>query len=109
MQKSTNAALSVLAKSNDALPYAVVLAALLALLLPQSFAWFTPRWAHRSAVFSPHHVGDRTCVSCCSMYAPALGYLMFSIGVNLQPEAFSLVFKRPKVTVHHKQEVLLAQ
>ena len=45
VQKGTNAVLSVLAKSNDALPYAVVLAALLALLLPPSFAWFTPRWA----------------------------------------------------------------
>lgn len=53
VQKSTNAVLSVLAKSNDALPYAVVLAALLALLLPQSFAWFTPRWAHH-LVSSPH-------------------------------------------------------
>ena len=47
--------------------------------------------------------------SCCSMYAPALGYLMFSIGVNLQPEAFSLVFKRPKVSVNRKQEAPLAR
>ena len=45
----------------------------------------------------------------CSMYAPALGYLMFSIGVNLQPEAFSLVFKRPKVIEHHKKEAPLVQ
>ncbi|KAK9797443.1 hypothetical protein WJX73_005772 [Symbiochloris irregularis] len=56
---------ALLAKSNDALPYAVVASALLALVWPQVFSWFTPK-----------------------MYAPALGFLMFAVGVNLNLSAF---------------------
>ncbi|CAL5219530.1 g1380 [Coccomyxa viridis] len=62
-----------MANSTDALPYAVVVAAALALFIPPSFAWFTP-----------------------GMYAPGLGFLMFAVGVNLRPEAFKQVFMSPK-------------
>ena len=43
-------------------------------VLPASFAWFTPQ-----------------------LYAPALGFLMFSIGINLKPQAFRQVLARPQV------------
>eukprot|EP00884_Botryococcus_braunii_P014668 jgi/Botrbrau1/23201/Bobra.0041s0045.1 len=55
-------ATSILSRSSDALPYAVVAAAGLALVNPSSFGWFRP--VH---------------------YAPALGFLMFAVGVNLKP------------------------
>ncbi|EIE24614.1 SBF-domain-containing protein [Coccomyxa subellipsoidea C-169] len=62
-----------MSRSSDALPYAVVVAAALALFVPASFAWFTP-----------------------PMYAPGLGFLMFAVGVNLKVEAFKEVFKKPQ-------------
>ena len=31
------------------------------------------------------------------MYAPAMGFLMFAVGVNLQLQSFATVFETPKV------------
>lgn len=43
-------------------------------LTPQAFTWITSPW-----------------------YAPLLGYLMFSVGVNLSLDSFVEVFKQPQV------------
>lgn len=64
---------SSLARSNDALPLAVVAAALLALLRPQAFGFFEPRH-----------------------YPPALGFLSFSIGLSLDPSSFAAALSRDK-------------
>ncbi|KAL3142608.1 hypothetical protein ABBQ38_002924 [Trebouxia sp. C0009 RCD-2024] len=73
-QGSSSSVLAILSRSSDFLPYAVVASALLALIQPAAFAWFTP-----------------------SFYAPGLGFLMFAVGVNLQLKAFATVFKTPKL------------
>ena len=54
-------------------------------VLPTAFAWFTPQ-----------------------LYAPALGFLMFSIGVNLKPAAFMHVLERPQVAAQPCREVTAA-
>ena len=64
---------SSLSRSNDALPLAVVAAAVLALLHPRFFAFFEPRH-----------------------YPPALGFLSFSIGLSLDPSSFSAAVSRDK-------------
>ncbi|KAK3429090.1 probable sodium/metabolite cotransporter BASS6, chloroplastic [Eucalyptus grandis] len=62
----------VLKKSNSFLPHVVLASTLLALIYPPSFAWFTNRY-----------------------YAPALGFLMFAVGVNSSERDFLEAFKRP--------------
>ena len=62
---------SSLSRSNDALPLAVVAAALLALLHPQLFAFFKPQH-----------------------YPLALGFLSFSIGLSLDPSSFAVAVSR---------------
>ncbi|CAL8467631.1 g7169 [Coccomyxa elongata] len=73
LEDRKQAVLKLMSNSSDALPYAVVFAAALALFVPASFAWFRP-----------------------PMYAPGLGFLMFAVGVNLKVEAFKEVFKKPQ-------------
>ena len=57
---------AALASANDALPYAVTLAAAAALASPSLFSFFTPAW-----------------------FGPALGFLSFAIGVSLRPASFA--------------------
>ena len=64
---------SSLSRSNDALPFAVVFSALLALLHPQFFAFFEPRH-----------------------YPLALGFLSFSIGLSLDPSSFGTAISRDR-------------
>ncbi|KAK9813394.1 hypothetical protein WJX73_005426 [Symbiochloris irregularis] len=72
-QGLVNRVLAILAKSGEAIPYAIVASAALALATPQAFTWITSPW-----------------------YAPLLGYLMFSVGVNLSLDSFVEVFKQPQ-------------
>ncbi|KAJ7532524.1 hypothetical protein O6H91_13G007500 [Diphasiastrum complanatum] len=67
-------ALKLLQDANIFLPPAIMAATALALVFPPSFTWFTTRY-----------------------YAPALGFLMFAVGINLNAEDFVRAFKRPSV------------
>ncbi|XP_050264935.1 probable sodium/metabolite cotransporter BASS6, chloroplastic isoform X1 [Quercus robur] len=62
----------ILKESNSLLPHVVLASTLLALVYPPSFTWFTTRY-----------------------YAPALGFLMFAVGVNSRENDFLEAFKRP--------------
>lgn len=62
----------ILKQSNSILPHVVLASTLLALVYPPSFTWFTSRY-----------------------YAPALGFLMFAVGVNSSEKDFIEAFKRP--------------
>uniref|UniRef100_A0A6M2EU30 Uncharacterized protein n=1 Tax=Populus davidiana TaxID=266767 RepID=A0A6M2EU30_9ROSI len=62
----------MLAQSNSLLPHIVLASTLLALVHPPSFTWFTTRY-----------------------YAPALGFLMFAVGVNSSEKDFLEAFNRP--------------
>lgn len=66
--------LKVLKDANSFIPHVVAASTLLALLFPPSFTWFTNRY-----------------------YAPALGFLMFSVGINSSAKDFILAIKRPDV------------
>ncbi|XP_018847379.1 probable sodium/metabolite cotransporter BASS5, chloroplastic [Juglans regia] len=70
-QKDTSI-LKILKESNSLLPHVVLASTLLALVYPPSFTWFTTRY-----------------------YAPALGFLMFAVGVNSRENDFLEAFKRP--------------
>ncbi|KDP25572.1 hypothetical protein JCGZ_20728 [Jatropha curcas] len=63
---------NILQQSNSLLPHVVLASTLLALVYPPSFTWFTTRY-----------------------YAPALGFLMFAVGVNSSEKDFVEAFKRP--------------
>ncbi|KAJ6326863.1 hypothetical protein OIU78_013867 [Salix suchowensis] len=62
----------MLKQSNSLLPHVVLASTLLALVYPPSFTWFTTRY-----------------------YAPALGFLMFAVGVNSSEKDFLEAFNRP--------------
>ncbi|KAK4740835.1 hypothetical protein SAY87_024423 [Trapa incisa] len=64
--------LEILKEANSFLPHAVLASTLLAIFYPPSFTWFTNRY-----------------------YAPALGFLMFAVGVNSSEKDFLEAFKRP--------------
>ncbi|KAI9174307.1 hypothetical protein LWI28_015311 [Acer negundo] len=63
---------NILKQSNSLLPHVVLASTLLALVFPPSFTWFTTRY-----------------------YAPALGFLMFAVGVNSSEKDFLEAFTRP--------------
>ncbi|KAH9721553.1 putative sodium/metabolite cotransporter BASS6 [Citrus sinensis] len=63
---------NILKQSNSFLPHVVLGSTMLALVFPPSFTWFTARY-----------------------YAPALGFLMFAVGVNSSEKDFIEAFKRP--------------
>ncbi|KAL2631962.1 hypothetical protein R1flu_016648 [Riccia fluitans] len=63
-----------LQNANSSFPYAIVASTALAFAYPPSFTWFTTRY-----------------------YAPALGFLMFAVGVNLSIESFRKAIDRPAV------------
>ncbi|MBA0845451.1 hypothetical protein Goarm_022242 [Gossypium armourianum] len=62
----------ILKQSNSILPHVVLASTIMALVYPPSFTWFTSRY-----------------------YAPALGFLMFAVGVNSSEKDFIEAFKRP--------------
>ncbi|XP_078173714.1 putative sodium/metabolite cotransporter BASS5, chloroplastic [Carex rostrata] len=66
--------LKILRGANSVIPHIVLGSTVLALVYPPSFTWFTTRY-----------------------YAPALGFLMFAVGVNSSPKDFIEAIKRPDV------------
>ncbi|XP_057976997.1 probable sodium/metabolite cotransporter BASS5, chloroplastic [Malania oleifera] len=64
--------LEILRESNSIIPHVVFASTLLALIFPPSFTWFTNRY-----------------------YAPALGFLMFAVGVNSSEKDFLEAFNKP--------------
>lgn len=62
----------ILEGANSILPQVVLASTILALIYPPSFTWFTNRY-----------------------YAPALGFLMFAVGVNSSEKDFLEAFNRP--------------
>ncbi|KAG7546524.1 Bile acid:sodium symporter/arsenical resistance protein Acr3 [Arabidopsis suecica] len=60
-------------KANSILPHVVLASTILALIYPPSFTWFTSRY-----------------------FVPALGFLMFAVGINSNEKDFLEAFKRPK-------------
>ncbi|XP_061357824.1 probable sodium/metabolite cotransporter BASS5, chloroplastic [Gastrolobium bilobum] len=72
VKRNSMSILKILKQSNSLLPYVVLASILLALIYPNSFTWFTSRY-----------------------YAPALGFLMFAVGVNSSEKDFIEAFNRP--------------
>ncbi|GKB43849.1 probable sodium/metabolite cotransporter BASS5, chloroplastic isoform X1 [Tanacetum coccineum] len=62
----------VLKNANSMFPQVVIASTILALVYPPSFTWFTSRY-----------------------YAPALGFLMFAVGLNSSEKDFAEAFNRP--------------
>ncbi|XP_026407614.1 probable sodium/metabolite cotransporter BASS5, chloroplastic isoform X1 [Papaver somniferum] len=62
----------ILKGANSVIPHVVLASTVLALVYPPSFTWFTTRY-----------------------YAPALGFLMFAVGVNTDEKDFIKAFKKP--------------
>ncbi|KAH7514073.1 hypothetical protein FEM48_Zijuj11G0049800 [Ziziphus jujuba var. spinosa] len=72
VQQEKISIVNVLKNANSFLPHVVLASTLLALIYPPSFTWFTTRY-----------------------YAPALGFLMFAVGVNSSEKDFLEAFKKP--------------
>ncbi|CAI9093853.1 OLC1v1029442C1 [Oldenlandia corymbosa var. corymbosa] len=68
--------LRILKGANSILPQVVLASTALALIYPPSFTWFTNRY-----------------------YAPALGFLMFAVGINSSEKDFVEAFNRPAAIV----------
>ncbi|KHN42731.1 probable sodium/metabolite cotransporter BASS5, chloroplastic [Glycine soja] len=71
-EQNSMSILEILKQSNSYLPHVLIASILLALIYPPSLTWFTSRY-----------------------YAPALGFLMFAVGVNSNENDFLEAFKRP--------------
>ncbi|KAL8210108.1 hypothetical protein R6Q57_006840 [Mikania cordata] len=69
----TTSVLEVLQNANSILPQVVLISTILAFVRPSSFLWFTGRY-----------------------YAPAIGFLMFAVGLNLKEKDFVEAFRRPE-------------
>ncbi|XP_042428637.1 probable sodium/metabolite cotransporter BASS5, chloroplastic [Zingiber officinale] len=72
VQRNETSILEILKGANSIIPHIVLGSTVLALIYPPSFTWFTNRY-----------------------YAPALGFLMFAVGVNSSPKDFVEAFKKP--------------
>ncbi|KAK9068002.1 hypothetical protein SSX86_012113 [Deinandra increscens subsp. villosa] len=70
--KKTTSVLEVLQNANKILPQVVIISTILAFIYPSSYTWFTSRY-----------------------YAPAIGFLMFAVGLNLKEKDFVEAFRRP--------------
>ncbi|KAL6501627.1 putative sodium/metabolite cotransporter bass6, chloroplastic [Orobanche gracilis] len=70
--KEESTLMTILKRANSFLPQVVLASTVLALIYPPSFTWFTNRY-----------------------YAPALGFLMFAVGVNSSEKDFLEAFSRP--------------
>lgn len=75
-ERIADKAWKIIQKANTFLPHVVLASTLLALVFPPSFTWFTNRY-----------------------YAPALGFLMFAVGINLNSSDFIHAFQRPWVII----------
>lgn len=75
-ERIADKAWKIIQKANTFLPHIVMASTLLALVFPPSFTWFTNRY-----------------------YAPALGFLMFAVGINLNSSDFIYAFQRPWVII----------
>lgn len=75
-QESENKFLKILKGANSIIPQVVIASTVLALVFPPSFTWFTTRY-----------------------YAPALGFLMFAVGVNSSEKDFVEAFHRPAAII----------
>ncbi|CAN6914483.1 unnamed protein product [Brassica oleracea] len=71
--ETASSIVETLKKANSILPHVVLASTVLALLYPPSFTWFTSRY-----------------------FVPALGFLMFAVGINSNEKDFLKAFKRPK-------------
>ncbi|GJT31203.1 probable sodium/metabolite cotransporter BASS5, chloroplastic isoform X1 [Tanacetum coccineum] len=71
-EKKAATILEVLQNANSILPQVVLVSTILAFIHPSSFTWFSSRY-----------------------YAPAIGFLMFAVGLNLKEKDFVEAFKRP--------------
>ncbi|KAL0659699.1 hypothetical protein Bca4012_080284 [Brassica carinata] len=71
--ETASSIVETLKKANSILPHVVLASTVLALLYPPSFTWFTSRY-----------------------FVPALGFLMFAVGINSNEKDFLKDFKRPK-------------
>lgn len=72
LKQKENTFLTILKGANSFLPHVVLGSTILALIYPPSFTWFTNRY-----------------------YSPALGFLMFAVGVNSSEKDFLEAFKKP--------------
>uniref|UniRef100_A0A7N0ZQP5 Uncharacterized protein n=1 Tax=Kalanchoe fedtschenkoi TaxID=63787 RepID=A0A7N0ZQP5_KALFE len=72
IQQTKASFVEILRGANAIIPHVVLASTLLALIYPPSFTWFTSRY-----------------------YAPALGFLMFAVGVNSSEKDFIEAFSRP--------------
>ncbi|KAL9667569.1 hypothetical protein QQ045_001931 [Rhodiola kirilowii] len=72
IQQTKASVVEILSGASAILPHVVLASTLLALIYPPSFTWFTSRY-----------------------YAPALGFLMFAVGVNSSEKDFIKAFSRP--------------
>lgn len=72
MERKSMSILDILKQANSFLPHVLIASILLAIIYPPSLTWFTSRY-----------------------YAPALGFLMFAVGVNSNENDFLEAFKRP--------------
>ncbi|XP_058215650.1 probable sodium/metabolite cotransporter BASS6, chloroplastic isoform X1 [Rhododendron vialii] len=72
LDKKEMSFVDILKGANSILPQVVLASTILALVYPPSFTWFTSRY-----------------------YAPALGFLMFAVGVNSSEKDFLEAFNRP--------------
>ncbi|XP_021901749.1 probable sodium/metabolite cotransporter BASS6, chloroplastic isoform X2 [Carica papaya] len=70
--ENSKSIVTMLKEANSLLPHVVLASTLLALAYPPSFTWFTSRY-----------------------YAPALGFLMFAVGINSSENDFLEAFQRP--------------
>ncbi|CAG7884308.1 unnamed protein product, partial [Brassica rapa] len=76
--QTASSIVETLKKANSILPHVVLANTVLALLYLPSFTWFTSRL----------------------YYVPALGFLMFAVGINSNEKDFLEAFKRPKAILH---------
>ncbi|KAJ4956643.1 hypothetical protein NE237_013426 [Protea cynaroides] len=72
IDKNESGVLQILKGANSIIPHVVLASTVLALVFPPSFTWFTTRY-----------------------YAPALGFLMFAVGINSHEKDFIEAFNRP--------------
>ncbi|PIA49911.1 hypothetical protein AQUCO_01300562v1 [Aquilegia coerulea] len=75
-KQNENKILKILKGANSIIPHVVLASTVLALIFPPSFTWFTTRY-----------------------YAPALGFLMFAVGVNSSEKDFIEAFNRPTTII----------
>ena len=90
-----------LKKANSILPHVVLASTVLALLYPPSFTWFTSRFSLLFTLFEFFVILKRLFLTLSlsffwRYFVPALGFLMFAVGINSNEKEFLEALKRPK-------------